>query len=305
MDTLGFESPRYNSGSLVGQPNQPEHSNWLVSGGRGGSATVQSAVTESGNQALRVDRGSFSDDRWLVPVDNYPTGRFVLVSWDMLVQESAGSGLGPFFGVDTYDDDETLGVLGSLGVDAKTGEILFQLGGSGFITGTGTFTGFNTWNHFGLLLDFDANAYRTYVNGTFLVQTGFVDLDKGVNEFTDADIAAFASAEDTTSLGMTGTAFFDNFLVTDGVLGDFDLDGDVDGADLATWESAYGVSAAGDATADGQTTGADFLVWQRQYGVNLFPATPVSSAVPEPAAIVLALLGVAALRRRGSGNHPR
>lgn len=67
---------------------------------------------------------------------------------------------------------------------------------------------------------------------------------------------------------------------------DFDGDGDVDGNDLATWQTAYGVSAAGDATGDGESNGADFLAWQRQFtvGAELMAA---SVAVPEPGCVSL------------------
>ncbi|QDT75268.1 hypothetical protein [Lacipirellula limnantheis] len=73
--------------------------------------------------------------------------------------------------------------------------------------------------------------------------------------------------------------------------GDFDHDGNVDGDDLTLWKAAYGATAVGDADSDGDSDGADFLVWQRNFGAG----APVAGAVPEPAAIGLALLGGAAL----------
>lgn len=71
--------------------------------------------------------------------------------------------------------------------------------------------------------------------------------------------------------------------------GDFDLDGDVDGIDLATWNTNYGVTengglTTGDADDDGDVDGADFLLWQR----NHTPSLPLAGDVPEPAAFVLA-----------------
>lgn len=66
---------------------------------------------------------------------------------------------------------------------------------------------------------------------------------------------------------------------------DFDDDGFVDGDDLATWRTNFGLSvgtkATGDANLDGTIDGADFLLWQQQFS----PAgsTLASTNVPEPA----------------------
>ncbi|MCA9260553.1 MAG: hypothetical protein KDA61_15175 [Planctomycetales bacterium] len=84
-----------------------------------------------------------------------------------------------------------------------------------------------------------------------------------------------------------------------GLLGDFNGDGQVNAADLATWEAAFGLSAAGDADGDFDTDGADFLIWQRQQGSTL--VIPAGAAIPEPAAAWLALaalMGVSRRRRR-------
>ncbi len=73
---------------------------------------------------------------------------------------------------------------------------------------------------------------------------------------------------------------------------DYDGDGDVDGADLAMWEAAYGIDA----------DGADFLSWQREYT----GALPLAAAatVPEPAGV--AMVGCALIAwcagRRGRGR---
>lgn len=79
---------------------------------------------------------------------------------------------------------------------------------------------------------------------------------------------------------------------------DFDEDGDVDAADLATWEAAFGSTAAGDTNGDGDSDGADFLAWQRQF---TGPGTSTVAAVPEPSGVLLALVGgclLAKLRRK-------
>jgi hypothetical protein len=69
--------------------------------------------------------------------------------------------------------------------------------------------------------------------------------------------------------------------------GDFDSDGDVDGADLLAWQRGASPSPLG---AD------DFATWQAAFGAANQPAAPVG--VPEPAALVLFFAaGVAALQR--------
>jgi hypothetical protein len=83
-------------------------------------------------------------------------------------------------------------------------------------------------------------------------------------------------------------------------LGDFDLDRDVDSADLTILKSGYGTATAytsGDADLDGDVDGNDFLIWQRNVG----GPNPALGAVPEPASAALiaaAALALAATRRR-------
>lgn len=78
---------------------------------------------------------------------------------------------------------------------------------------------------------------------------------------------------------------------------DFDGDGDVDGADLADWDSSYGIDSGADANGDNRSDGLDFMVWQRQAGsgVSLVPAI---RAVPEPSSAILLAAGLLGLTRR-------
>jgi hypothetical protein len=83
------------------------------------------------------------------------------------------------------------------------------------------------------------------------------------------------------------------------VSGDFDGDGDVDGADFVAWQTNFpkesgATLAQGDADGDGDVDGADFVVWQTN-----FPFTPgaAASSVPEPAAWLLSLSAVALLAK--------
>lgn len=78
--------------------------------------------------------------------------------------------------------------------------------------------------------------------------------------------------------------------------GDFDFDGDVDGADFVIWQTHFPTATGaalgdGDADSDGDVDGADFVIWQTN-----FPTSPQPGAmVPEPGAIMLAALAACAL----------
>jgi subtilisin-like proprotein convertase family protein len=74
--------------------------------------------------------------------------------------------------------------------------------------------------------------------------------------------------------------------------GDFDGDGDVDGADFVAWQTHFPLAsgatlADGDADADGDVDGADFVVWQTNFP---FPPSMGITPVPEPGSWVTACL---------------
>jgi hypothetical protein len=74
------------------------------------------------------------------------------------------------------------------------------------------------------------------------------------------------------------------------VPGDFNGDGVVDGADLATWEAAFEA---------GGLVGGDLLTWQRNFGAGAGVAA--AATIPEPTAaalIALAVVGLTGCRRR-------
>jgi hypothetical protein len=86
--------------------------------------------------------------------------------------------------------------------------------------------------------------------------------------------------------------------------GDFDGDGDVDGADFVAWQTTFprpptiDPEQGGDGDGDTDVDGADFVVWQTNFP---YVPGPGSSPVPEPSAAVIAivgLLGVAVWRKR-------
>jgi hypothetical protein len=87
--------------------------------------------------------------------------------------------------------------------------------------------------------------------------------------------------------------------------GDFDDDGDVDGADFIVWQRQLGGPGSADDSGNGVVDAADLGLWKANFGTN--PATAAANAnaaaVPEPAALTLVAWGalvLAASRRRGA-----
>jgi hypothetical protein len=110
----------------------------------------------------------------------------------------------------------------------------------------------------------------------------------------------------TTTAGFGGTRLNAVELYAVAIPGDFDGDGDVDGADFVAWQTNFpkasgATLAQGDADGDGDVDGADFVVWQTNFPT---PSAPGAAPVPEPAAV--ALFGLALIAsspvwlRRGS-----
>ena len=305
--STGFENP-FVPGNLQGQFG------WQSSGNSTSTAAVQNSVVESGTQALLVERMANSDRRWAVPnLPGLPTHRYVTVDWDMRVAGPAGDEgageFGPFFGVDAYDDNGAQPfVLGSLGVDATTGEILYQRADSGIIDTEEFQVAFDDWNHFQLVFDFVQDTYMGFVDGVAVMpETGFVDRGFVLDHFTDADIATFGVAFDQASQALTGSAVFDNFVIRDGLVGDYDGDGVVDDADYDLWQAQFGSTVTpghgADGNRDGKVDAADYVAWRVNEGLSLFPGAGAlssepglaSAVVPEPASLVFALLALPAV----------
>lgn len=211
VDSHGFETPFFTTtfsgtGILEGQ------NSWIADNATASTAIVQSTIVKSGTQAVRVDKASNSNRRWADPVAGFPSipDAIISISWDMRVEQTVSAAFGPFFGVESYDDAF---VIGALGVDASTGDVLFYDAGTGFATETGSFATFGAWHSYRMELDYSTNDYRIYMDNVLIDSIGFVDdalVIGGIDGFSDADITAVTLGTDT----LTGTAYFDNFVVT-------------------------------------------------------------------------------------------
>jgi hypothetical protein len=125
-------------------------------------------------------------------------------------------------------------------------------------------------------------AYETY--GTRFFELYLPDLDGAAEGAVDAAGQPL----------INGLRFWNDFLTapaTPGPDADFNGDGRVDAADLASWKTGFGrltgaTRLHGDADGDQDVDGADFLRWQTQLGVSTWTAT----AIPEPRSLALGVV---------------
>lgn len=119
---------------------------------------------------------------------------------------------------------------------------------------------------------------------------GYAGLAFAEDDDGTAGIYRYAAAQDTP------------FPDTNPSNGDFDGDGDVDGADFLTWQRGLGLTGqpdatTGDADDDGDVDPDDLVLWKSHFGGS----PSAVSAVPEPGSlglIVAAGAVLAAIRRR-------
>lgn len=253
VNAKGFAPPAFTTtflgtGQLEGQVNPVgfgqiiSPGQWLrPTGTQTGTGVIQNTVFSTtvlpgdvaNTQALKVDRVGNSSDRWGIPVNNqaypeWPAGNVppgetpqpcICINWDMRVNGPAGNpqtDFGPYFGVEANDDDVSgLSLLGSLGVDATTGELLYQAPGSGNLTAAGPIVAFGTWNNYQIKLDYSTHQYTIYLNQ--VAQGTFAFVDGPQDQFSEANIFALAASGAPADLVRAGTAFFDNFLTREGL----------------------------------------------------------------------------------------
>ncbi len=140
--------------------------------------------------------------------------------------------------------------------------------------------------------DIDGSGVVTYADIQALAD-GIADPTLGGTVSAAVGGEWFDLTGDATLTAADLTELVENILGTK--LGDFDLDGDVDGRDFLTWQRGQGtLFDAGDLTD-----------WQLNFGFSNMPLLASGTAVPEPAAVTMLLLGTASLVVRGRGRLVR
>jgi len=119
------------------------------------------------------------------------------------------------------------------------------------------------------------------------VPISLTDTGVGNDEFNFNSNNTVLTSESIVLSWVSGNGFsFDDFTVSliSPVAGDFDGDGDRDGADFLVWQRDLGDAAS-------------LAIWEANFGVP--PLSAIATAVPEPASLLLALLGLLVGRWRG------
>jgi len=84
--------------------------------------------------------------------------------------------------------------------------------------------------------------------------------------------------------------------------GDYDDDRAVDGADFLIWQQQLGAAVLKNTAADGNNDGivdaADLAVWQAGFGEHFSGAVAATSPIPEPTAVILAIISGSCLATR-------
>ena len=140
----------------------------------------------------------------------------ISIKWDMNVLPSGvpSGSFGPFFGVEAYAQPGGGNtVLGSLGVDTGTGDILYYDPVFGFTEVPNVSVTFTDWHMYELLLDFGADEYSIFYDGGLLV-SDIPFTDGPASTFSDAPLATLAAGSDPDSQEAIGTGFFDNYVIT-------------------------------------------------------------------------------------------
>ena len=81
-------------------------------------------------------------------------------------------------------------------------------------------------------------------------------------------------------------------LISDGLPGDFNRDGTVDGADYTVWRNYFGAigNTAADANEDDVVDEDDYVLWRSNYGRSVTNGAGSLASVPEPSTLVLVLI---------------
>jgi autotransporter-associated beta strand protein len=282
------------------------------------NAAAPIALSVGNNNTDTTHSGALSGPGSLIKIGTGNTALGGANSYSGTTTVSAGTllvnGVHTGGGAYTVASGAKLGGIGSIAssVAVSAGGIL----GPGASVGTLTVDSANIDGKLQIEFDGDVDTIdKLAVTGALDITGSTVDFDNvGVGSLSGGPhiFASYSSLLGTFTVVDLPSGYSINYnylggnqiaLISSAHPGDFDSDGDVDGADFVAWQTnfptAFGATLAqGDADGDGDVDGADFVVWQTNFP---FTPGPGASPVPEPGAVCLAicgLIGVGALRRR-------
>ncbi|MGI9428227.1 MAG: CRTAC1 family protein [Bythopirellula sp.] len=129
---------------------------------------------------------------------------------------------------------------------------------------------------------------REVVSGSSnAASTSSMELEFGLGSATVAEVEIFWPSGRRSNLSVAA----DQFLAVPELLGDVDLDGDVDADDMHAWDIGFGTAAGaaqsdGDTDLDGDVDGNDFLNLQRSM-LGGAASSAAATPVPEPSSLGL------------------
>lgn len=212
-DSGGFESPVFIAGQpLANQDPAPPVGNgpWRKDSGTSTAEVVTTNPVE-GTKSVKITRaaGATGNTRWAVVKPTTASGlnNVIDVQIDMRVLRKANN-FGPMFGIEAYD--ASLGspkLIGSLIVDAGSGELVCHQAITGAIKGTGFYPDLVLHHHYRMSLNFTAKTYSLFADGKLVHTESFVD--PTVTSFTDASLVTLAAGPGNDD----GIAYVDNYRI--------------------------------------------------------------------------------------------
>jgi hypothetical protein len=181
----------------------------------------------------------------------------------------------------------------------------------------------NHWTHLAATFDFDHGSIELYKNGLPLAASAAsvanwqltADVDRTSNTAAGGIKIGGSYPDDSQEFNpfngrsdelmafnktLTAQEVLDQFRLISAPKwdGDFDRDSFVDGADFVLWQRTLGstLDLSADVSHDNVVNDADLPIWSAAFGTAL-PDQLAMSVVPEPTALALAVVGVAAVGR--------
>lgn len=264
------------------------------------------ALADNGSRFVEYRQGAFWELGRTRQSDrvNDPDGAFTYSQLPNYVPQGGGGIAFPkkrnFSNLGTITYDEATGEVTDVDVDfaqyvAPSVFTYYQAvaGGSAYTTSFNSFTGAVTFNATGSLSVNLTSEIAFTINSTFdgaMIYTGSFEVVD--NAFTlSVDDVQNSRRFETQFPGDGDVRLIWNVTGGLGPRGDFDGDGDVDGADFLNWQA--GNSSNGPLNAD------DLANWKTNFGATWTTSSPSSLPVPEPcdAVLLLTFLAVVSAKR--------
>ncbi len=175
-----------------------------------------------------------------------------------------------------------------------------------FVSGDNPFSGLFGYDTGGFTLGADSLTFgaSSASSSEFLLEFGTLSQDE---IFLTAGTVLSLTADPAVGGGLVldSVSVARPLASIDEILLDYNLDGSIDGGDLAVWESTYASTSdlRADGDADGVVTGSDFLLWQRNQGTSSPVVSTLAATVPEPDSLILVITMTPTLIRIRMGSR--